>query len=77
MSSAMLDLERNVMAKRSGRPKRSERNDGVVRLDRGLISMAKVLAGYRGVSVAELLSDLVRGPLERGYAQMVREMGAG
>jgi hypothetical protein len=61
------------MAKQRGRPK-GNRDDGVVRLDRQLISMAKVLAGHRGVSLPALLSELIRGPLEQAYAQLVREV---
>jgi hypothetical protein len=61
-----------AMAKRMGRPKTSERVDGTVRLDRTLIGRAKLVANYQGVSVAELLSELVRGPLDKVYGQMLR-----
>ncbi len=62
------------MGKQRGRPKRSERDDGTVRIDKHLIARAKVLAGHKGISVAELLSEMLGGPIDRAYAQMVREL---
>lgn len=62
------------MAKKLGRPKTSERDDGVVRIDRSLISMGKVVAGHRGVSLAELLSEMLRSPMKDAYLSMVREL---
>ncbi|MGP0062564.1 MAG: hypothetical protein ACLQGP_03035 [Isosphaeraceae bacterium] len=62
------------MGKQRGRPKTSERDDGTVRIDKALIARAKILAGYRGCSVAELLSDMLEKPIGQAYAQMVREM---
>jgi hypothetical protein len=74
------ERNRSHMAKGPGRPKGSfkedsRKNDGLVRIDRSLITMAKVLAGYRGVSVPVLLTELLRPAMERAYAQMVREIG--
>ena len=70
-------LERLPMAKktgRTGRPKHSERNDVAVKLDRAMVGMAKLVATRQGVSVAELLSDLLRAPLDRAYSQMLKEL---
>jgi hypothetical protein len=67
-------LEREAMAKAKGRPKRSERDDVTVKLDRTLVGKAKLVATHQGVPVAELLSDLARGPLDKAYAQMLREL---
>jgi hypothetical protein len=64
----------STMARPKGRPKTSDRDDATVRLDRTLVGRAKLLANYRGVSVAELLSELVRAPLDKAYALMVREL---
>ncbi len=61
-----------TMAKAKGRPKTSERDDGTVRLDRTLIGRVKMVANYQGVPVAEMLSELVRGPLDKAYGQMLR-----
>jgi hypothetical protein len=64
------------MAKARGRPKRSERDDVTVKLDRALVAKAKLIAAHRGSNVAELLSELLRAPIDRAYAQMVRELEA-
>ena len=66
-----------VMKKPKGRPKLSERNDVTVKLDRALVSKAKIVAGHQGIPVAELLTDLLGPPLDRAYLQMVRELEGG
>lgn len=63
-----------IMEKPRGRPKTSERSDQTVKIERGLATKARILAGHLGVSMAELLSDLLRGPLEKRYAQLVKEI---
>ncbi len=74
----MLDtLERTTMARPKGRPKTSERDDATTRLDRALIGKAKAVATHRGISTGELLSELVRGPLDKAYAAMLRELERG
>jgi hypothetical protein len=70
-------LERDTMAKPKGRPKTSERDDVTVKLDRALVGKAKLIATHRGVPVAELLSDLAKGPVDKAYAVMLRELEAG
>lgn len=65
-----------MATKRMGRPKRSERDDVVVRLDRAIVAKARLLAAHRGVSVAEVLSDLVKAPVDRAYLAMVQELGS-
>jgi hypothetical protein len=69
-------LEPRTMAKRRGRPKESERDDVTVKLDRKLVGKSKLVATHRGVSVAELLSGLLEGPVDRAYAQMLRDLEA-
>jgi hypothetical protein len=69
--------EGGTMAKSKGRPQRSGRDDTTAKLDRALVGMAKLIATRRGIPVAELLSDLLRGPLEREYAKMLRELEEG
>lgn len=66
--------ELSPMAKKMGRPK-GDRDDVTVKIDRKLATMTKVVAGRRGVSSAELLSEMLRAPLARAYAQLVRELG--
>jgi hypothetical protein len=62
-----------VMAK----AKRSERDDIAVKVDRAIIGKAKLVATHRGISVAELLTELLRAPVDRAYAQMLRELEVG
>ena len=61
-------------AKQRGRPRTSERDDTTVRIDRTVVGKAKLVAAHRGVSVAELLTEMVRQPLDVAFAQMVREI---
>ena len=63
-----------VVAKKAGRPKRSERDDRTVRIDRRLAAMAKSIADARGTSTAELLSDMLNAPLSRAYADLLRDL---
>ncbi len=66
-------MELLAMANPRGRPK-SERDDVTVKIDRSLVGMAKLIATRRGVTVAELLSEMLKSPLDRAYAQMLREL---
>ena len=75
MSVGMLVREK-PMAKPKGRPKTSERDDVTVRLDRGIVAKAKVIAARRDVSLAELLSEMIRETVDQSYDKMVREMAA-
>ena len=63
------------MAKKMGRPK-SGRDDVSVKIDRNVAFQAKQLAGHRNLTVAELLTDLLRGPVGKGYVDMLKELGA-
>jgi hypothetical protein len=65
-----------TMAKSRGRPK-VDRDDVTVKLDRVMASRAKAIANFRGIPVAELLTEIVRLPIDRAYAQMIRELDAG
>ena|GEM_PF-3813960 len=71
-------LER-TMARPKGRPKKSERDDITARIDRTIVGKAKLVATWLGLEggVAELLSDLVREPVDRAYGKMLRDLGAG
>lgn len=62
------------MAKPKGRPKRSERDDVTTKIDRNLVGKAHVIARERGITVAELLSELLRGPIDKAYAAVVRSL---
>lgn len=62
-------LERD-MAKKAGRPK-GDRNDVSVRIDKRVVGMARFVATHRGVTIAELLSSTLEGPIEREYIKLV------
>jgi hypothetical protein len=66
-----------AMARPKGKQgKRSDRDDIAVKLDRALVSKARLIAAHRGLvgGVAELLSELASGPVDKAYAQMLREL---
>lgn len=64
------------MAKKAGRPKTSERDDVSVKVDRVIVGKAKLIAAHRGVTLAELLSESLRSPIDKAYGQMLRELNA-
>lgn len=70
-------VEREKVARPKGRPKQSERQDQTVKLDRTLVGKAKLIATHKGTSVAELLSEMLREPVDRAYAKMLRELDPG
>jgi hypothetical protein len=53
----------------AGRPKTSERDDVTVRLDRAIAAKARYVAEVRGVSLAEYLSDITSGQVDRDFAK--------
>jgi hypothetical protein len=65
------------VAKTKGRPKRSERDDVTVKLDRSIARKAKAVAALRGISVAEFLSEITRGPVDRAYQQTHKDLEKG
>jgi reverse gyrase len=66
--------ESPAMAKRSvGRP-RTDADNVTVKIDRSLTMKAKLIASHRGVSAADLLNELLQVPVDRAYAQMLREL---
>lgn len=67
----------STVAKSKGRPKSSERDDVTVRLDRIVARRIKAVADYRGVTTAELLTELVRKPADVAFAAMVAEIQKG
>jgi hypothetical protein len=57
-----------------GRPKRSERDDVTVKIDRGIVSKAKMVASARNIPLAEYLSELIRSPVARDFAKEMRRI---
>jgi hypothetical protein len=74
MQAGTLERKTMVEKRKAGRPKTSERDDISVKLDRAIVGMAKNVATRKGVPVAELLSEMLRVPVGRAYAQMLREL---
>lgn len=54
---------------------KSERDDITVRIDRTIAGKAKLVATWLGLEggVAELLSDLLREPVDHAYGKMLRD----
>jgi hypothetical protein len=65
--------ESKTMAKSRGRPK-TERDDVTVKLDRSIVSRAKIIAAARGLTLAEYLSDLTRGLVDRDFAKEMKRV---
>lgn len=68
-------LEPRTMGKKMGRPT-TDRDDVSAKIDRAIMSKAKLIAADRGVTAAQLLSELLAGPIDRAYAEMLRRLDA-
>lgn len=66
-------LEPRAMGKKMGRPT-TDRDDVSAKIDRAIMAKAKLIAADRGVTAAQLLSELLRGPVDRAYAEMLRKL---
>lgn len=64
------------MTKTRGRPQ-SERDDVATKIDRSIVSKAKLIAAHRGTSAAALMSELLQRPIDQAYAHMLRELESG
>jgi hypothetical protein len=65
------------MARRPGRPKVSDRDDVSVKIDRALAMKADRIADHRGQSRAAVLSELLRGPVNKAFLEINRELEKG
>jgi hypothetical protein len=61
------------MGKKLGRPE-SGRDDVSAKIDRAVVGKAKMIATHEGISAAELLTEILRGPIDKRYAQMLRTL---
>lgn len=52
------------------------RDDIAVKLDKVVVGKARLIATHKGISVAELLSEMLRAPVDKAYAGMLRELEA-
>ena len=71
-----LMLAEPLMAKSKGRPK-GTRDDVTVKIDRRIAVRARTVAGFLGVSIGALLSEMLDQPVMEAYAEMVRQMPTG
>jgi hypothetical protein len=69
----MVTISERKMAK-TGRP-RSGRDDASVKIERGLLMKAKLLAAHKKLTVAELLSAMLRPSIEKSFFDMTKEIG--
>jgi hypothetical protein len=67
-------LKGNPMA-RAKRGEGKEPPTAAVKIDRALVTKAKMIAGDKGVDLAQYLSDAMRAVVERDWAKMVRRIG--
>ncbi len=65
--------ERATVTKTRGRPP-SDRDDVSVKIDRSIVGKAKLIAAHRGTTTAALMSVILQGPIDKAYAQMIREL---
>ena len=59
---------------RIGRPRTSERNDRVARVDATILGWAEMVAKARGITVAEYISETLRAPVWRDFGDLARKM---
>jgi predicted DNA-binding ribbon-helix-helix protein len=57
-------------------PPRKKRDDTSVKIDSRVYRKAKQVAAWRGVHLAELLSELLEKPVEREHQKMREAMNA-
>jgi hypothetical protein len=76
MGINMVTAECPDVAKSKGRPK-TGRDDVTVKIDRGVIGMAKMIATRKNVTLAEYLSGLLRGPVEKDFAKEMERLKGG
>lgn len=73
MSVAILSGS-ETMAKKRGNPGKPSGEGRHVRLDPAIVSMAKMIAGGKGVTLTDYLSDLLRAPVSREYAREMKRL---
>lgn len=72
---SVLSLERKM-----GRPKgsgKSRRNDRTAKVDATVLGWAEMVAKARGVSVAEYLTETLRKPVQKDFAEVMDTMRRG
>lgn len=64
------------MTRKRGRPEGIKRRDAVVKLDAILVGKAQMVAKARGTSLAEYLSEIIRGPVDRDFLSIMKQLEA-
>ena len=64
------------MGKKRGRPRVGKRRDAVVKLDVTIVGKAQMVAKANGISLAEYLSEMLRGPVDRDFLKVMKQMEA-
>ncbi|HEU5116816.1 MAG TPA: hypothetical protein VFT74_09095 [Isosphaeraceae bacterium] len=59
---------------RKARSDKVKRDDIAVKIERTLVDKARLVAARRGTTLAQYLSDLLRGPVEKDFVKTVREL---
>lgn len=72
-------MEKTMGKKKAGRPTSGKpSNEGrLTRLDPAIVAMGKLVAASRGQHLSEYFASILRGPVQRDYASMVRELEKG
>jgi hypothetical protein len=72
-------MSQTAEREKMGRPKgkRTERDDVAVKVDRKIVGKAKMISAHEGIPVAQILSEILRDPIDKRYAKMLRELEGG
>lgn len=53
------------------RPKKSQRDDAPAKLDKEVLRQAKTIATWRGITIAEYLTEILRSPVRKDFEELV------
>lgn len=54
---------------------RKKRNDTAVKIESEIARQAKTMCSYRDITIAEYLSEILRGPVSRDFEKFRKELG--
>jgi hypothetical protein len=63
--------------KGAGRPPSESRKEASVRIDSKLLAQARMVSSRRGVSLADYLASLLRGPVDRDFLKEMKDLENG
>lgn len=55
-------------------PKKTKRNDIAVKVDFGIVKEARIICAHRNVTLAELLSEMLRQPIHKELEKCLKEL---